>query len=173
MLALRQDVAASRKYRMVVTTCRPIPCQVGQSALTELQDATRQADAKILMMGDVHKMSTLIQNARVMAVDLETHAVVLDKLVTFRGDTDEAWQRAETFIAQLITAAPASADSWPTPIKLGVFDFELEDTSAGASLTNAADAAQLSLVTIEVRKLIEQSQDAIARSMPAAPMRRP
>jgi hypothetical protein len=157
MLALRQDIAASQKYRMVTATCRPIPCEVGQSALTELQDAARQAGAKILMMGGVHKMSTLIQNARVMAVDLETNAVVLDKLVTFRGDTDEAWKRAETFIAQQITASPASSDSRPAPIKLAVFDFELEDTSAGASLTNAADAVQLGLVTTEVRKLIEQS----------------
>lgn len=157
MLALRQDVAASQKYRMVTATCRPIPCEVGQSALTELQDAARQAGAKILMMGGVHKMSTLIQNARVMAVDLETNAVILDKLVTFRGDTDEAWKRAETFIAQQITASPASSDSRPAPIKLAVFDFELEDTSAGASLTNAADAVQLGLVTTEVRKLIEQS----------------
>jgi hypothetical protein len=157
MLALRQDVAASQKYRMVVATCRPIPCEVGQSALTELQDAARQAGAKILMMGGVHKMSTLIQNARVMAIDLETNAVVLDKLVTFRGDTDEAWQRAETFIAQQITASPVSSDIRPAPIKLAVFDFELEDTSAGASLTNAADAVQLGLVTTEVRKLIEQS----------------
>jgi len=106
MLALRQDVTASQKYRMVVATCRPIPCQVGQSALTELQDAAREAGARILMMGGVHKMSTLIQNARVMAVDLDTNAVVLDKLVTFRGDTDEAWQRAEAFIAQQITASP-------------------------------------------------------------------
>ena len=106
MLALRQDVTASQKYRMVVATCRPIACQVGQSALTELQDAAREAGAKILMMGGVHKMSTLIQNARVMAVDLETNAVVLDKLVTFRGDTDESWQRAEAFIAQQITASP-------------------------------------------------------------------
>jgi Fe-S cluster biogenesis protein NfuA len=157
MLALRQDVAASQKYRMVAATCRPTPCEVGRSALTELQDAARQAGAKILLMGGVHKMSTLIQNARVLAVNLETNEVVLDKLVTFRGDTDEAWKRAETFIAQQITASPAGADSRPAPIKLAVFDFELEDTSAGASLTNAADAVQLGLVTTEVRKLIEQS----------------
>jgi Fe-S cluster biogenesis protein NfuA len=157
MLALRQDVAASQKYRMVAATCRPTACEVGRSALTELQDAARQAGAKILLMGGVHKMSTLIQNARVLAVNLETNEVVLDKLVTFRGDTDEAWKRAETFIAQQITASPAGADSRPAPIKLAVFDFELEDTSAGASLTNAADAVQLGLVTTEVRKLIEQS----------------
>ena len=105
MAALRKDVLASQKYQMVIPTCRPIPCQVGQSALVELQDAARAAGAKFLMMGGVHKMSTLIQNARVMAVDLQTNAVVLDKLVTFRGDTDEAWQRAETFIAEQITTA--------------------------------------------------------------------
>jgi len=156
MVTLRQDVVASQKYRMVVPTCRPIPCQVGQSALVELQDAARAAGAKFLMMGGVHKMSTLIQNARVMAVDLGTNAVVLDKLVTFRGDTDEAWQRAETFIAQQITGSSA-ASTRPVPIKLAVFDFELDDTSAGASLTNTADAVQLALVTAEVRKVIEQS----------------
>lgn len=113
MVALRRDVDASQRYRIVVPTCRPIPCQVGQSALVELQDAARQAGANILMMGGVHKMSTLIQNARVMAVDLATNAVILDKLVTFRGDTDQAWQRAEIFIAQQITASSADAAAPP------------------------------------------------------------
>src|SRR6478609_2787799 len=102
MRALRQDIAASEKNRMVTATCHPVPCQVGQSPLTELQDAARQAGAEILLMGGIHKMSTLIQNARVLAVNVETNAVVLDKLFTFRGDTDDAWQRAEVFIAQQI-----------------------------------------------------------------------
>jgi hypothetical protein len=158
MLAFRQDIAASEKYRMVTATCRPVPCQVGQSPLTELQDAAREAGAKILLMGGIHKMSTLIQNARVLAVDVETNAVVLDKLITFRGDTDEAWQRAETFLAQQITASPAGSDARPAPIRLAVFDFELDDASAGASLTSAADAAQLGMVTSEVRRLIGQSR---------------
>jgi hypothetical protein len=157
MLALRQDIAASGKYRMVTATCRPVPCQVGQSPLTELQDAAREAGAKILLMGGIHKMSTLIQNARVLAVDVETNAVVLDRLMTFRGDTDEAWQRAETFLAEQITASPGS-DARPAPIRLAVFDFELDDASAGASLTSAADAAQLGMVTSEVRRLIGQSR---------------
>ena len=157
MRALRQDIAASGKYRMVAATCRPVPCEVGQSPLTELQDAARDAGAKILLMGGIHKMSTLIQNAKVLAVDVETNAVVLDKLISFRGDTDEAWARAETFIAQQITAAHASADARPAPISLAVFDFELDDASAGASLTSAADAAQLGMVTSEVRRLIGQS----------------
>jgi NAD(P)-dependent dehydrogenase (short-subunit alcohol dehydrogenase family) len=156
MLAFRQDIAASEKYLMVAATCRPVSCQVGQSPLSELQDAARDAGAKILLVGGTHKMSTLIQNARVLAVDVETGAVVLDRLMTFRGDTDEAWQRAETFLSQQVTASPAGG-ARPAPIRLAVFDFELEDASAGASLTSAADAAQLGMVTAEVRRLIGQS----------------
>ncbi|MGO8908653.1 MAG: DUF3280 domain-containing protein [Bradyrhizobium sp.] len=55
-------------------------------------------------------------------------------------------------------ASSASADTSP-PVKLAVFDFELEDFSAGGSLlpANPADAEQLTRVTNEVRKLIAQS----------------
>lgn len=45
------------------------------------------------------------------------------------------------------------------PIKLALFDFELEDFSAGASSTDAtsADVAHLSNVTEKVRQLVAQS----------------
>jgi hypothetical protein len=51
----------------------------------------------------------------------------------------------------------ASADSAPT--ELAVFDFELEDFSAGASIAGDRDAddAQLKTVNTELRRLIEQS----------------
>jgi len=60
--------------------------------------------------------------------------------------------------AASLLAFPASADTSP-PIKLAVFDFELEDFSAGASLTAASpsDIAQLALVANEARRLIAQS----------------
>jgi hypothetical protein len=51
-----------------------------------------------------------------------------------------------------LTARPAGAG---TPI--AVFDFELEDTSAGPASTGAADAAQLAKVTDEVRALLARS----------------
>jgi len=44
-------------------------------------------------------MSTLVLNARVIALDAATGQVVADKLYTFRGDNDEAWRRAEGFVA--------------------------------------------------------------------------
>jgi len=47
----------------------------------------------------------------------------------------------------------------PTPIKLAIFDFELEDFSAGAASTGqtSSDTARLASVTDEVRQLFAQS----------------
>jgi hypothetical protein len=54
-------------------------------------------------------------------------------------------------------AGPASAD--PSRIKIAVFDFELDDSSAGAGIAGdpAADLAQLDRATSAARKLIAQS----------------
>ena len=53
--------------------------------------------------------------------------------------------------------APATAA--PSPVKLAVFDFELEDTSAGASVTagSQSDEAKLADVTNGVRELLAKS----------------
>jgi hypothetical protein len=55
-------------------------------------------------------------------------------------------------------ASTAGADA-PAPVKIAIFDFELEDFSAGASITagSPADAAELKLVTSEVRRLVAES----------------
>jgi Protein of unknown function (DUF2380) len=55
------------------------------------------------------------------------------------------------------SAFPASAD--PSPIKIAVFDFELDDFSAGAGIAGdkAADRTQLDLAAGEARRLIAQS----------------
>jgi hypothetical protein len=60
--------------------------------------------------------------------------------------------------ATLLPAFAASAGTSP-PLKLALFDFELEDFSAGGSLlaTNPADSETLKRVTDEVRQLIAQS----------------
>ena len=54
-------------------------------------------------------------------------------------------------------AFPASAE--PSPIKIAVFDFELDDFSAGAGIAGdpAADLAQLDRAASEARRLISDS----------------
>ena len=72
--------------------------------------------------------------------------------------------RRREFIALLggataawLLAAQARAD--PSPIKIAVFDFELDDFSGGAGIAgnNAADLTELDQATSEARRLIAES----------------
>jgi hypothetical protein len=73
-----------------------------------LTDAARQSGARLLLYGGVHKMSTLIQFGKAQIVDLKTDKVVFDRMISFRGDNDEAWQRAGEFLAEdLLSKGPS------------------------------------------------------------------
>lgn len=63
-----------------------------------------------------------------------------------------------SMLSVLLSASTARADA-PAPVKLAVFDFELEDFSGGASIlpANPSDFEQLKHVTNEVRQLIADS----------------
>jgi hypothetical protein len=87
-------------FRVVSPVCNPAPCALGSTPPEQLMSAAKDAGAALLVTGAVHKESTLIQWAKVLAVNVDDNRVVLDKLVTFRGDSDEAWARAEEFIAR-------------------------------------------------------------------------
>ncbi len=102
--ALRSDLARSGKYRIVTAQCGPAPCTVGGSPAPELLAAARKAGARLILLGGIHKESTLLQWAKVDAVDAAADRSVWDKLLTFRGDSDEAWDRAEAFVAREVIA---------------------------------------------------------------------
>jgi hypothetical protein len=97
--ALRSDLERSGKFRIVTPTCGAGPCSASGEP-SELVARAREAGAKLVLIGGVHKQSTLIQWAKVQAIDVDGGRPVLDKLYTFRGDTDEAWERAEAFVAR-------------------------------------------------------------------------
>ena len=76
------------------------------------------------------------------------------------GQTAAARSVAGFLLCAALLAAFAAAAAAPAPIKLAVFDFELEDSSAGASSadqTGSSDAAQLTSVTNAIRQLFAQS----------------
>lgn len=133
MVALRRDIGADRRYRLVPSA---------------------QDGAAFKVIGGIQKTSTLVQWAKVAVIDVGAKKLVMDKLYTFRGDNDESWQRAEIFVSREIMAVLGA----PAPVTLAVFDFELEDTtaaSAGASATS--DASYLADVTASVRESLGQS----------------
>jgi hypothetical protein len=107
MAALRRDFAADERFHLVTLSCGPVPCK-NDTPTPDLHRAVSDAGAKILVTGGIHKQSTLVQWAKVTAIAIDADRVVLDKLFTFRGDSDEAWDRAETFISQDIRNALAT-----------------------------------------------------------------
>ncbi len=101
--ALRGYLARSGKFRIVTPQCGAAPC-AAEGEPSELLARARAAGAQLVVIGGVHKQSTLIQWIKVQAVEVRNERLVLDKLLTFRGDTDEAWQRAEAFAAREVAA---------------------------------------------------------------------
>jgi hypothetical protein len=133
MAALRRDIGEDRRYRLVPSA---------------------QDGAAFKVIGGIQKTSTLVQWAKVAVIDVGARKVVMDKLYTFRGDNDESWERAETFVSREVMAALGT----PAPIALTVFEFELDDnTAAPAAGLAAADASYLAEVTGSVRDALGQS----------------
>ena len=108
MTALRQDLAADGRFHLVPVSCGPAPCTVDGQARADLIRAASEAGAKILVIGGIHKMSTLVQWAKVEVIDIAANRVVFDRLFSFRGDSDEAWKRAEAFVSREIREALAT-----------------------------------------------------------------
>jgi hypothetical protein len=159
--ALQRDLAANGQYRVVSMSCGSAPCEPLMNPV-ELQKAARAAGARFVVLGGVHKMSTLVQWAKIQIADAEQGRIVFDRLLTFRGDTDEAWQRAESFVARdVLNAAPTFGKQGDAvaPVKLAVFDFELEDFSGGAGIIPESDQdrEQLRLATETARRLLVES----------------
>lgn len=97
---IRTDLADSGKFRIVELVCLKDSCSAGQANAGRLIEDARRAGARLVLYGGIQKMSTLIQNAKAQVVDVEANQLVFDRLLSFRGDTDESWQHAERFLVK-------------------------------------------------------------------------
>ena len=100
--SLRTDLTASGKVRNATLDCPPNACSVGDIEPDQLLDKAQAAGAAYLLISSFHKLSTLVQWAKFDIVDVKTRKVVFNRLVTFRGDNDEAWRHASSFIVREI-----------------------------------------------------------------------
>jgi hypothetical protein len=105
---IRDAVSASGKYRVVALECPQPPCSAGAMDAASLTDAAKMSGARLLLYGGIHKMSTLIQFGKAQVVDLETGKLVFDRTISFRGDNDEAWDRASGFLTGELLSANLS-----------------------------------------------------------------
>ena len=76
---LRDELAASGRFRL-----------------------TGRAQARLLVTGGVHKMSTLVQWVQVDVVDANNGVRLASRTLTFRGDSDDAWAHAAHYVGRLI-----------------------------------------------------------------------
>jgi hypothetical protein len=97
--SLRNDLATNGRFRVVTLDCPQARCTASSSPQDELVAAAGKAGAAYLLVGGIHKMSTLVQWAKVAVLDVSMQKVVFDRLLTFRGDDDASWRRAEEFLA--------------------------------------------------------------------------
>lgn len=98
---LRTDLAGSGAYRIVSLNCA-VACSALDATPSKLLEEARHQGARLLVFGGIHKQSTLIQWLKVEVIDLQTEDVVLDRLMSFRGDDDDSWHRAEEFLVKSV-----------------------------------------------------------------------
>jgi Protein of unknown function (DUF2380) len=100
--SLRTDLGGSGKIKIVPLDCPANACSVGDLEASQLLGKAQAAGAAYLLVGSIHKQSTLIQWAKFDLIDVKTRNVAFNRLVTFRGDNDKAWTHAESFVVREI-----------------------------------------------------------------------
>jgi hypothetical protein len=106
---LQQTLAAALnhtgRFDAVGLTCAAPPCSADNLDAGSLTDAAKKAGAGLMVFGGVHKISTLITFGRVAVVDVATGRSVLNRDITFRGDDEDAWKHADSYIADIVVQA--------------------------------------------------------------------
>jgi len=98
--SIRAGLESSGKYRIVPLVCEPMPCRASDLDAEELIAAARKAGAQQLVFGGIHKMSTLVQFAKIQVLDLKLDKLIFERLLTFRGDNADAWDHAQRFVVR-------------------------------------------------------------------------
>src|SRR6516162_869037 len=103
METLQGKLAASGRFKIIALACMPQPCTAEPDVDGALAEA-RKAGADWVLVGTVRKTSTLILDMPVQVIDMASGKSVYGRLLSFRGDTDDAWQHAARFLARELIA---------------------------------------------------------------------
>lgn len=96
---VRADIGREARLESLPLPCE-VACRLDAEGVEVLRQRARQAGARFLLVGSVHKMSTLILSLRVAVLDAATGKLVFERLLSFRGDNDEGWRHAGDYVAR-------------------------------------------------------------------------
>jgi hypothetical protein len=102
--SIRSDLESSGRYRVAPLTCDPDPCSTDVTEIRNIVASARKAGIEYVLLGGFHKASTLVQWARAQVIDVAAERLAFDRLLSFRGDNDKAWQRTEAFLMEELLA---------------------------------------------------------------------
>jgi hypothetical protein len=71
------------------------------------RDFAKLVHADRVLIGGIDKVSTLIGSLRLSIIDVATGQRIFSRVLSFRGDTDEAWQHASRFFVRDLEATAA------------------------------------------------------------------
>lgn len=103
---LRRELSAAGLYAVVDTTAAAaMVARMRQSQDLHdcsgcAQDIGRSLGTDRVLLGWVQKVSRLILNVNIRIIDVGTDAVVLEKSVDLRGNTDESWLRGIRYLVR-------------------------------------------------------------------------
>ena len=111
---LARSLAESGSYAIADAT--PIAAEIDEARSAQRlgdcngceRDLARLVHADRVLTGELDKVSTLIGSLRLQIIDVATGRRVVARVLSFRGDTDEAWQHAARFFLRDLAADPAS-----------------------------------------------------------------
>jgi len=127
--------------------------------------------AQYVLIGWIYKVSTLVLTLHVDIKDAATGKPVYARVFDFRGDNEPAYAHAvKTLVRSLSDESRAqpgakrppvdqvAQQAATTPIKIAVFDFELEDFSAaGTTVPGPNEAKYLAQATDEAKRMLAES----------------
>lgn len=99
---LGQQLAESGKFVVVSLPCQSDRCSASDPGFKILSQLAKQNGARFLVIGGLKKMSTLVGWVEYSVLRVDDNRSVCDRLITYRGDTDESWNRAARFSADQI-----------------------------------------------------------------------
>jgi hypothetical protein len=99
---VRERLAREDKYKVLRLDCAKPTCSSDSIGAEDLVAAALKAEARLLVYGRIHKMSTLIQWGSIQVVDVQQKQLLLNRLFSFRGDTEEAFRRAAEFVGEML-----------------------------------------------------------------------
>ncbi len=105
--AIIDDLKKNPHFAASPLTCKAMPCSANELDQSGIVAAAKAQDARFVIFGGVRKMSTLIQWGEVGVMDTATGKAALSRTVTFRGDSDDAWQHAADYVGEMMATSIA------------------------------------------------------------------